>query len=99
MGPSSPAVVAGRWEVDKDKRQVFIEPQCFDAMDEDLCFPCFAGSKHCFAGGGHCFPLLRSSGFLPIYVGATHLPHLILRVFSRLYPPCQPPEGTAFAFP
>ena len=99
MGPSSPAVVAGRWEVDKDKRQVFIEPQCFDAMDGDLCFPCFAGSKHCFAGGGHCFPLLRSSGFLPIYVGATHLPHLILRVFSRLDPPCQPPEGTAFAFP
>lgn len=92
MGPFSPAVVAGRWEVDKDKRQVFIEPQCFDVMDGGLCFPCFAGSKH-------CFPLMRSSGFLPNYMGATHLPHLILRVFSRLYPPCQPLEGTAFTFP
>lgn len=92
MGPSSPAIVAGRWEVDKDKRQVFIEAQCFDVMDGDLCFPCFAG-------GRHCFPLMHSSGFLPIYTGATHLPHLILRVFSGLYPPCQPLEGTAFAFP
>ena len=92
MGTSFQAVVSGHWEVDKDKRQVFIEPQCFDVMDGDFCFPCFAGSKH-------CFPLMRSSGFLPIYKGATHFPHLILQDFSRLFPPCQPLEGTAFTCP
>ena len=92
MGTSFQAVVSGHWEVDKDKRRVFIECQCFDVMDGDLCFPCFAGSKH-------CFPLMHSSGFLPIYKGATHFPHLILQVFSRLFPPCQPLEGTAFTCP
>ena len=36
MGTFSQAVLSVHWEVDKNKRQVFIELQCFDVVDGDL---------------------------------------------------------------
>lgn len=83
-----------RGRQDKDKRQVFIEPQCFDVMDEILLSLFRAGST-ASAGGGTAFP--HAQWILPIYMGFTRFPPYSSSLGCTH--PASPIEGTAFAFP
>lgn len=83
--------------MDKDKRQVFIEPQCFDVMDGDLCYSVSLEASTASLEAGTAFPsCVAVDSYLFTWEPRTS-PTLFF--FSRLYPPCQPLEGTAFAFP